>query len=247
MSIMDMFRSTPAPAVPVVPAPVVGTPPQQGNIPAAPTVAVNPDGTPVVAPLPAEPAQSPLDPFKSLWENAPVDPNAPAAPAAYVAPTQEQIQKAVGKADFTGSFTEEQLAAVTAGGEGATTALLELLNTVGQQSLAQSTMVSGKLNEQAMTAMIAAEVAKMPGLVRAQTAQAHLKDSNPLFDNPAIKPVIAATQAQLQTKFPNATPAELTKMTHDYITSMGEAFAPKPVVETGTGADDWSNYLEQGQ
>lgn len=243
MSILDIFRSTPAPT----PAPAQQVPPNQGNIPANPTIATNPDGTPVVAALPEVKDESPLAPFNNLWEDTPVDPKAPTGPNAYVPPTPEDIQTAVAKADFSSKFTPEQLAAVTAGGEGATEALVQLLNTVGQQSLAQSTMVNSKLNAQAMQAAIASEVAKMPELVRAQNAQAHLKDTNPLFDNPAIKPVIAATQQQLQAKFPHATPAELTKMTQDYITAMGETFAPKPAVAAGIEADDWSDYLEKGQ
>lgn len=256
MSIMTtLFGTKPAAPAPVTPvAPVAGqppvaqaVPPQQGNIPAAPTIAVNPDGTPVVDALPVEKDESPLAVFKSLWEDAPIDPNAPATPAGYVAPTADQIQTAVAKQDFSSNFTPEQLAAVTAGGEGASEALVQLLNTVGQQTLAQSTMINSKLNEQAMTAAIAEQVAKMPDLVRAQTVQAHLKDTNPLFDNPAIKPVIEATQHQLQVKFPNATPAEITKMTQDFVIGMGAEFAPKPVVATGLEADDWTNFLESGQ
>ncbi len=247
MSIMSKLFGTQPAAAPVDPAAQVAVPPNQGNIPAAPTVALNPDGTPAVAAVPEVKDESPLAPFANLWEDAPVDPNAPKAPAAYVPPTAEQVQASVAKADFTKNFTPEQLAAVTSGGEGSTEALLQLLNSVGQQSLAQSTMVNSQLNEKAMQAAIAAEVAKVPGLVRDQTVQAHLKDTNPLFTNPAIQPVIAATQQQLQAKFPNATPAEITTMTQDYIKSMSEAFAPKPVVSVGTGADDWSNYLEHGQ
>jgi len=238
-----LFGANPAPAQTVVPAPTQNpatVPSNQGNIPAELSIATNPDGTPVIPSVVKD--ESPLAPFKSLWENAPVDPNKPADTPAYTAPTLEEIQKAVGKADFSSNFTSEQLAAASSGGEGAQEALMQLLNSVGQQSLAQATMVSSKLNEQAMSAAIAEQVAKMPDLVRAQTVQTHLKDTNPLFDSPAIKPVIAATQQQLQTKFPNATPSEITKMTQDYIVAMGESFAPKPVVATGLAADDWSNY-----
>lgn len=252
-----LFGNNTAPAPVAAPAPVqapvaapVAAPTQQGNIPAAPTVVTNPDGTPVVpAVVPAVSEtkdETPLAAFKDLWETAPIDPNAPAAPAAYKPPTAEEIQKATAKADFTKNITPEQLAEVTAGGEGAGEALLKLLNTVGQQSLAQSTMVSAKLSEQALTAAIEAEVAKIPALVRAQTVQAHLKDTNPLFNNPAITPVIEATQERLQLKHPNATPAEITEMTQGFITAMGEHFAPKVTEPTGIAADDWSDYLEKG-
>ena len=243
MSIFDIFKPQPAPT-PVAPAPNGAVPPNQGNIPAEGTVVTNLDGTPAVAPLPAEPA-SPLAEFKSLWDTAPVDPNAPAGPKAFVAPTAEEVQTAVTKADFTKGFTPEQLAAVTNGGEGAQDALVQLLNSVGQQSLAQSTMVNSQLNEKAMQAAIAAEVAKMPAMLRSQSAADHMKTANPVFSNPAVKPIIEATQQQLQTKFPNATNAELTEMTQNFITAMGAEFAPKPeAAELPAGETDWNSFFE---
>jgi hypothetical protein len=249
MSILDIFRSTPAqqPAVdPSQQQQQVAVPPNQGNIPAVPTVAVDANGIPIVPAVVEQKDESPLAQFKDLWETAPVDPNKKDEPAAYVPPTAEEIQKAVGKVDFTKNFTSEQLAAVTAGGEEGQAALLQLLNTVGQQSLAHSTGISTKLNEQAMSAAIAEQVAKIPALVRAQSVQAHAKDTNPLFDNPAIQPFIQASQEQLQIKFPNDTPAQITEKVQAYITAMGEHFAPAPVVKGGVAADDWSDYLEKG-
>jgi hypothetical protein len=240
MSILDMFRQQPAPA----PAPAPNAvPANQGNIPAAPTIAVNPDGTPVVAALPAEP-ESPLAPFKSLWEDTPVDPNAPVAPKPFELPTADQIQKSVANVDFTKGITPEQLAQVTAGGEGANEALVALLNQVGQQSLAQSTMVSSQLNQKATEAAIAAQVAKMPSLLRNQSALDHMVTANAALDNPAIKPIVEATRLQLQTKYPNATNAELTTMLQDFIAATAASIAPAPEAPAmPAGETDWSGFL----
>ena len=80
-------------------------------------------------------------------------------------------------------------------------------------------------------------------MLRTQSAANHLKDTNPIFSNPAIQPVIEATQQQLLSKFPNATPAEITAMTNNYILAMGEAFAPKPVTPVSKDTD-WENFIQ---
>ena len=235
MSIFDMFK-------PQAPAPAPVTPANPGNLPEASNIAVNADGTPAVAALPKE-AESPLAEFKGLWETAPVDPNAPVPQAGYKAPTAEQIQAAVGKADFSKHFTPEQLAAVTNGGEGSQEALLALLNTVGQQSLAQSTMVSSQLSQKAMEAAIAAEVAKMPSMLRSASVTDHMKTSNPLFSNPAVKPIVDQTKAQLEIKYPNASNSEIANMTESFILAMGAEFAPKVTPVADKGDTDWDSFF----
>lgn len=233
----NIFSQAPAPA-PVVPS-------QQGNIPDAPTVVTDPNNpaSPVTPVVPVEP-ESPLDSFKDLWQTAPVDPNAPVAPTGPVALNPEDVQKAVAKADFSQFVTPEQLAAISEGGEGASTAFLAAMNAVGRQSLAQATLVNNKLNAKNIEDALAAHMAKLPDMIKSQASTDHLKTSNPLFDNPAVKPVIEATHAQLAIKFPNATNAELTKMTHDYVTAMGQSFAPPAPVPASEQGQDWDVFLQ---
>lgn len=239
-----IFNPTPTPApAPEAPAAV---PPNQGNIPGTPAVTVDATGVPVVPAVPVE-DKSPLDPFAKLWDTTPVDPKAPKSPEAYKPATAEQIQESVKKADFIGSITPEQLALVTAGGEDATKALMQIVNNVGQQTLAQSTLVSQKLNQQAIESYVKAEVAKLPDAMRQQSAANHLKTENPIFSNPAIKPVMEMVHQQLLGKHPNATDAELTDMTQKWAVGFAADMAPKSVVDTtkATGDDyDWRNYLE---
>ena len=248
MSFIDkIFNPTPVPA-PVTPTPAAPATP--GNIPAdgvtgsqAPGAA--PNG---VVPAPAADANvdtSPLAQYKELWDDVPVDQNNPTTPSGNLALTQENVSKIVGKVDFTQSVTPEALAAITGGGEEAVTALASVINAVGQQSLTQATLVSNKLAEQAMERALEARDARIPSMIRDANASSHLAETNPVFTNPAVKPVIEATQQQLQAKFPNATPAELTKMTQDYITAMGEAFAPPPAPAVGAGETNWETYLSK--
>ncbi len=84
-------------------------------------------------------------------------------------------------------------------------------------------------------------------MLRQQGAANHLKETNPIFNNPAVAPVVQATQQQLLQKFPNATQAEITKMTQDYILAMGQAFAPAPAASPEAETEmDWEKFLTVG-
>jgi len=253
MSIFDMFKTTPADASqqmqpaqqPAVQAPVQQA--QAGNIQDPASLAQQSTHTdqqaipPAQDPANAQIPDTPLSQFVDLWENTPnkENPNAP------VALNQQAVQEAVAKTDFSQSITPEQLQTVTAGGEGAEQALAQMLNNVAQQVMVQSTMVNNKLSEQALGRARTEFESSIPSMLRAQQAKNHLNESNPLFSNPAIQPVVQATQQQLLQKFPNATQAELTKMTQDYITAMGEAFAPKQSVNDNAALNetDWDAFL----
>lgn len=235
MGIFDGLLSrqpaTPAPAQqqqPIVP----------GNLP--PDAGVTDPNNPHIPPAPTEP-ESPLAQYEKLWETVPDDPNNP-APAAPIELKAEDVQKAMANTNFTKAITPEQLAAISQGGEAAQQAFADAMNTVAQQVMVQSTLVSNKLSEKAVETALEAERNKLPQLMREQASTAHLSEANPIFNNPAVKPIIDSTKAQLLSKFPNATPAEITQMTQDYILAMGEAFSPQ-TTDVTPGEQDWSNFL----
>lgn len=248
MSVFDIFKSAPAqqpaPATQATP----GNIPPQSADPAAPGNPTLPATDPSANPAqtqatdPATP-DSPLDQFKDLWHT---EPNKDAGTPEPIVPTlaTEDVQKALANHNFTQGITPEQLAAISAGGEEAQAAFIQAMNATAKQVMTSSTLVSNKLVEQAVTRALEQQAAKVPDMLRSQAASNHLQDSNPIFSNPAVKPIMEATQAQLMQKFPTATPAELTKMTNDYITAMGEAFSPKPATDTSViNATDWEKFL----
>jgi len=239
MSFMDIFKTqeqqpAPQPAV----APVT-----EGNIPPQTTPATL-EGNPTV---PAEAAknENPLDPYKELWQDKPTDPNAP-APAKPPAPLNAaDLAKTFGKVDFSSGITAEQHAAIAGGGEGASTAMAEIVNASIQQAMVQSTLINNQLTEQAVAKAVADQAATIPDLVRSQAIANHSAETNPLFKNPAIKPIADATRERLIGKFPDAPPAEITKMTQDFIIAMGAEFAPKETLnDNGAGDTDWAMFLE---
>lgn len=239
MSIMDKIFGTSAPAPAPAPAAAPAPAPQaQGNIPAEPTVVADPTN-PMAPQLPA----SPLDQYKTLWENDPTKP--PLEGEAPKPLTPEQVSAAMAKTDFSSNMDTNLLAAISAGGEEAQAALPQLLNAMAQQVMTQSTLVNNKLTERAVNAAVDRQKLTIPALLRQQQATDHLKNTNPLFDNPAIKPVMEAARDQLLLKHPNATTAEITEMTHNFVTTLGESFAPKPEVTKTADDVDWDAFLQQ--
>jgi hypothetical protein len=255
MSIFDIFKTQPAPALvaPVVPgalpvqaaptAPVPG-PAAPGNIP----VTVDPNAAPAQpvptidpnAPVTSEP---PMAEFATLWDTPTVDPNV-AATVEPVALTAEAVQKVVANANFAGGITPEVMATIAAGGEDAQKAMMLMINQATQQAVTQSIMASNKLSEKAITDALAKQEAALPEMLRNQQASSHLQDLNPLFSNPAVKPVIDATRQQLLQKFPGDTPAQTAEKLQNFIVAMGEQFAPKEVVNSNSAQEpDWEAFL----
>jgi len=241
-SIGNLFN-TAKPAEPTTPAPA--KPETLAN--AEPSV--TPVQTPGTAPNGVVPdnvntPESPLAQFEKLWET---DPNAVASPEyAHEQLDPAKLQEVMGKVDLTKAITPEQLAAINAGGEGATQALLQTMNTVAQQSMMQSAVVTNKMVETAIAKTIASMEAKIPGMLKEQNLSNSLNEKNPIYSNPAVKPVIDAVKAQVAMKYPNATTAEHLKMAQDFVTAMGSSLNPvAPATPDVSAGDDFSQFLPQ--
>lgn len=238
-SISNLFGGTPtpdaAPAQPAQPAPA-----QPGNLP--PAAPADPTKVPGTTPNDGTPTNSPLDQFKDLWEPVKNE----AGDQTPVELDAAKVSEAMSKADFSNVLNQENLSAIAQGGEPAMKAFQDSLNAVARQVMTQSTLISNKMIEQAVAKATKEQQAKLPDLLKRQSLKENLADSNPLFNNPAVKPVIEAVQSQLAAKYPNATTTELAKMATDFVTVMGEQFAPKKTEQNPKGVDqtDWSAFLD---
>lgn len=192
---------------------------------------------------------SPLAAYEKMWEakQAGTDGTQPPANPAALNLTPEAISKIVGQTNFAQSLDPQVLAAISAGGEGAEQALTTALNSVAQQVFTQATLVNSKLAEKQIQAALAAEIAKLPSAMRNQSVSDHMANTNPLFNNPAIKPVADAAREQLLQLHPHASQAEITSMVEKYIVAMGQQFAPPvdPQQQQAAKEYDWSTYLQQ--
>jgi hypothetical protein len=246
MGILDIFGSAkPAPAAPAPTTP--------GNIPAtaAPSAPAQPNtapnGTVPAQPVTAAPADTtPLADFKDIWQTAPVDPNAPAKPASVFGDVDpKKFMEAAGKIDFSKAVTPEQLQAIAAGGEGAMKAFAESMNKVAQGVYAQSAFASTKIVENALAKSRESFLSELPTHIKQQQVSSTLRDSNPIFSNPAVQPIISALEVQMTQKYPNATATEITNMAKQYVEQLGAAFVPKPAEAPGSkdSGTDWEKFL----
>ncbi len=156
-----------------------------------------------------------------------------------------KVQEAMNKADFSGVLTQENLSAIAEGGEGAMNAFRESMNALARQVMSQSTLVANKMIETQVTKALESHQSQLPGLLKKQTLKDNLGSANPLFKNPAIKPVAEAVQMQLAAKYPDASVAEVNEMVSNFLTTMSGAFNPNQ--QSSDTADlestDWSKFL----
>ena len=243
MGLFDsFFSSQPAPA----PAPQSGV---NNGAPPGATSSTNTtvppaDASGVPAGTPA--AASPLDPFADLWKPSTEPDNFNAPTFGNIDP--KTMMDAAKKTNFGQVVTKEQRAAIAAGGEQAVEAFVNALNSVSQTVYANSAMASTRLIDQALQKQREAFEAKLPTIIKQHTLSNNLREENPVFNNPAVQPLITAMERQLALKHPNATAAELTKMAKDYVGGLGAAFSPTAPTAEGNNnskpADyDWSQFI----
>lgn len=202
---------------------------------------------PVGAANPPGPAKvvSPLDPFNDLWNTVKTEPgNDPNAPA-FTPPDPAKIMEAAKKVDFSRVITPDHLAKITAGGEGAAKALVEMLQATSQLGYAQSAMATSKIVEAALNNQKTQFESMLPSMVRKLSVNDGLSEQNPLLSNPAIQPLVGAMTEQLTRKNPNASAKEISDQVSRYFNAIGTEFGPKPVASADSrSAQDWSKFLE---
>lgn len=244
MSIMDMFRfggSAPAAQAPATAPASAPT----GTAPAGTTQQAT--TTPPATTEPAA-APDPLESFKDLWtppkEGEPQPANFNPADMFQIDPAK--IQQSVSQMNFASTITPEVLQQITAGGEDAAKAFLVAMNGVAQQAFAQSMIGSAKLVEQALTKANDSLDARMQEGIRKQQVSSSLVEANPALAHPAAKPIVAALEAQFTSKYPTASPAEITKLAQDYLSKFASLASPAQKTDTApaSAADtDWEKFF----
>lgn len=251
MNIADIFRWSPKPAVDQ-PKPVVADPSKPAD-PNAPKVGEQVTA-PAAFPKPGEGEKSPLDGYAKLWDN---DPNAPAPPSLNPTLTADPaaLMKAAKSIDFSKVLSSETLEAAMKDPTGA--ALATAINQAAQAGYAQSAHATTKIVEAALqqqAKMFKEEV--MPDILRRHAStQAVLQLDNPVFLNPAVKPIVDLVKEQVIKQYRTATPAEIAKHTTEMLQSMSTEIAkasglvvteaPKDVRIGGARKDqDWEKFFE---
>ena len=190
---------------------------------------------------------SPLDAFKGLWETDPNAKEPTPEPGMFANVTPEKLQEAARKNDFSAVATPEMMAAITAGGEGAAAAMVQMMQAMSQKSFGDSAFATTKIVEQALAAQQAKFTEMLPGLMKNQNVSENLRNANPIFNHAAAAPMLEVMKAQVIKKHPNATAAEIQTMAQDYLLNFAQAANPaKPTdaQKQAAAGMDWSSFME---
>lgn len=251
MSIMDMFKSftgaapqqqQQAPAGTGMPGNIppaaAGTNPTNPTVPAtdASGAAVG-TNSPVVA--------APMAEFADLWKPSETNSNDSAAGIlGNIDPAK--VMEVAGKTDFSKVVTQDTMQKISAGGPEAMEAMMEAMNKMAQTVYGQAAIASSKIVEQASTKMEERFATKMQSEMRRNTVSENLRNENPIFNNPAVAPLISAMEQQFTVKYPQASAKEITEMAKNYISGIGSAFSPQTASQSESSVaakDDWSKFL----
>lgn len=214
--------------------------PQPGNL-TQPTVTTKETaGTEVNGTVPNTP-ESPLDKFNDIWET---DATKTSEQPMFAA-DPEKIMAAARQQDFSKLIKPEQLQAITQGGEGATKAFVEAMNSVAQATYAQSAMATTKLIEAALSKQESKINSSLPDMIKRHRVGESLIDENPALKHAAAQPIISALQQQLVQKYPNATSTEIQSLVNEYMINLSKAFIPekKESSESKSNDVDWGTFL----
>ena len=190
-------------------------------------------------------AKSPLDNFKDIWQTVPINDNS--APFTFNA-DPAKIALAAKSLDFSKVIPVETMTAISKGGTEAATAFAQAMNLVTQAAYAQSAQVSTKLAETAVAEMQKKILAQLPNLVKQQQVNDALRTNNPLFENPAVAPIMEALQMQLTAKNPTATADQIREHAEAYLTGLVQTIMPGatvPAAPKSSNRDmDWSKFIQ---
>jgi len=209
----------------------------------------------VQAPSPApQPAPAQGAEFANLWEN---DPNA--------APTQpqginynippEELAKLAANMDFSSSVPAELKQRIANGGDDAIAASLEMQNLIARQVWSHNAMSTAKLIEKAVEKERESFTSIVDQRFKALGLAENTHQLNPALNDPEVKPIVDAIQAQILRKFPNATSQEQATMVNNYLSSVVNKFDPtikdrltkaeqKGNINNSQPEYDWSKFLE---
>ena len=190
---------------------------------------------------------SPLEQYKDVWT---VDPEAnKPTPGMFEGLDPQAILKSAQKVDFSKAISPELMTKIQNGGQDAVSALTVAMNAMSQSVYAQSAVATTKIVEQALAKQAEQFQAQLPSLVKKLSANESLSTANPLFNNPALEPVVRGLSEQFLRKNPNATSSDIQRQVQDYFNAVGLSFAPKseptPAQKKATKQEeDWSKFFE---
>lgn len=243
-SIFNPASGTPGNGAAPLPNPALGATPAP-----QPTPNPAPAPAPVVPPSPT----SELDKFTAMWQNATTSDGKPLPPV--VDPLTQpifnfdpaKIQESASKMDFT---TGIDPAVAQKALSGDVTALSDVINSAVRAAVVGMTLSNGRLINDAVVSNNQRVANSLPTHIR----QTQLLDStldNPVFNHPAVQPLVTAMKQTEFQKNPNKPVAEIEAQVANYFKGLAialQATDPANVsaaAKVKSGETDWLSYTGQ--
>lgn len=231
-----------------------GDPTLNPTVPSSATPASDGKNAPAAFPAVQEGEKSPLENFQKLWDKADTDAK-PIDPAVSFNADPVKVMAAAKQIDITKGIDPALLARVNAGNDSA--ALVELVNQSVQIGIAHATTsTTGIVNEALKQQSAKYEKEVIPEILRRNNIQNTNRAADPLFQNPAVAPMLAMAEQQLMIKYPTASAAEISEKAKEYIGGFAGAVAesrgmemrdkPKAATSGSGGISDWTEWAQKG-
>ena len=189
------------------------------------TTVPNAENTPHRQEANGQEASSPLDAYKDIWDNMS---NGQEDAGNVLTFDRAKLAEVANKMDFTDSITPEQLSAIANGGEAAIKTLANVLNTTSRNAYLNSTETTSHLINNALNRTVENFTSSLPQHIKKANVSQTMQQENPMYNDPAVAPVLQALENQLTAKYPNATAHEITQHAKEYLTKFAGVVAPQP-------------------
>lgn len=198
--------------------------------------------------------KSPLDGFQDLWKADPTKDGGVVNPLPSFEIDPVKLKAAADTIDFTQGISDDVLARAA---KGDVQALKEAINVSGRNGFQAAMGVSTRTTQNAVTSLSDSFSQKtLPEILRRDSAQKAVSEALPIFENPALKPMLDNLRTQVMNKNPSASVEQVTAMTKQvfegmmstYAQQSGKVLVDKPV-EGGVGVRDvqgnenWEGYF----
>lgn len=198
--------------------------------------ASNPEGNNTQQP------KNPLDDFNKMWDT----PNTQTEQAPSFNLPTDTLRKVATSQNFTQNIDPALMQKATSGD---VTALMEVINAVGQNSYEAALQHTSTLSDKFVNARLEHEGKSFDSKVKQNLTSAELGNT-PGFSHPVVKAQLRETAQRLAQQYPEATPQEIASRARDYIVQMANAINPngnnQGDANTQQAAKDvtnWDDYL----
>lgn len=221
MSLMDIFAGFRGGSSTASQAAAPGAQTSNPTVPGTPAPGSVQQGQSVAAiPNPGTGEASPLDNYKDLFDNKGTVTAAPTlTPSINIDPSK--IMESAKGLDFSKSLDPTMMSNAL---KGDSVAMGNLLNQVAQNTFAQSAAATLTIVQKAMTEQESNfNKTVMPDILRREAIRSEVRSENPLYQNPAVIPLLETLERGLLAKFPTASPQEIKTHARTYFSELAES------------------------